>query len=226
MIKKGLLKKLVALSMVGIMSLAFVGCGEDSSSDKEDKEIETEADEEAEEVTEEETEEAVDEDAEEVVDEETEEDTEEVASEDGVLYDESTGEMNFNGVTATVPAGYTADESGVAAGTLSFVSSADTTANAIVVGVDNANTVTDVATAVSMFDSQIKAVYGDQCTSSEVTYNGNTVTEWVLDDAEGTYMGRSAVICDGTMLIYVEYVSMGTEVSVDDYFDFMDTLSY
>ena len=58
MIKKGLLKKLVALSMVAIMSLAFVGCGEDSSSDKEDKEIETEADEEAEEVTEEETEEA------------------------------------------------------------------------------------------------------------------------------------------------------------------------
>lgn len=223
MIKKGLLKKLVALSMVGIMSLAFVGCGDDSSSDKEDKEIETEADEEeTEEATEEETEEAVEEDAEEVVDE----DTEEVASEDGDLYDESTGEMNFNGVTATVPAGYTADESGVAAGTLSFVSSTDTTANAIVVGVDNANTVTDVATAVSMFDSQIKAVYGDQCTSSEVTYNGNTVTEWVLDDAEGTYMGRSAVICDGEMLIYIEYVSMGTDLSVDDYEAFMDTLAY
>ncbi len=225
MIKKGLFKKLVALSMVGIMSLAFVGCG-DTESDKDDKEIEVE--EETEEETEEDTE-AVEEDTEaeeEVVEEDVEEATEAEEAESGFEFDDATGAMSFNGATATVPAGYTYSEADSAASAATFMYQSEdmSVVNALVVGIDNANTVTDVETAVSMFDSQIKSVYGDQCTSSDVTYNGNAVTEWVIDDPSGGYQGRSAVICDGNMLIYVEYVSVGGDVA--DYEAFMNTLAY
>lgn len=188
--KKGLLKKITALSMVAIMSLGFVGCGD--SDKKEEKEEKKEP---------------------------------AVEFSEEVSFDEATGEFTYLGVGGTVPEGYTYSEDMTAAQTVSFLYQSEdmSVVNALVVNIDYKNQVAE-ADAIDQFDTQIKAVYGDQCTSKEVTYNGNKCTEWDIADPNGAYGGRSAVICDGEMLIYVEFVTVGDDAS--DYEAFMNTVVY
>lgn len=188
MFKKGLLKKLVAASMVAVMSLAFVGCGEE----KEEKTTEAKP----------------------AVEFSTE-----------VSFDEATGEFTYLGVGATVPEGYTYSEEMTTGETVTFMYQTEdaSVVNALVINIDYKNTVSE-KDAYDQFDSQIKTVYGDQCASSDVTYNGNDGKEWNLDEPSGAYKGRSLVICDGDMLIYVEYITVGGDVS--DYEDFADTIIY
>ena len=154
------------------------------------------------------------EDTEEDIKEDTTEDTEEenddVKETDSVL-----------GVSFKIPEGYVIDETNTDEDSLTYVHYYD--GSAFFVAVDNKNYSSE-ETMVEAFDAQIHSVFGDQCTSSTVSYNGNTGTEWNTDAADGSYDGRSMVICDGTMLIYVEYVTYyGT---LDDYTEVMESITY
>lgn len=118
------------------------------------------------------------------------------------------------GVSFKVPEGYEYSGDDSAEGSATFVDY--TKAGALVIGVDNKNTVDDESSVVETFDAQIKVPYGENVTYSSVTYNGHKATEWVLDNEEGGYVGRSLVICDGSMLIYIEFISYEGELSPYD----------
>lgn len=219
MFKKDLLKKLAVFAMMGIMTLSLVACGDEKKSgeDKDDvratvedtdDDVETEED-----TTEEETEE-------ETTEEETEEETTEDVSSDGLV--EGDGVATLDGFTFGVPAGYSTTDNVTAGVTnVTYVNDASTTA--FMVAVDTANLASE-DTAFDTFDAQIKTVFGDQCTSSSVNYNGYDATEWVTDAADGSYAGRSLVICDGSLLVYIEFVSYDGDVS--DWADVTAGISY
>lgn len=142
-----------------------------------------------------------------------------------VYYNESTGEFRYLGVSAYLPYGYVYSEDDSTDESLTFIYQTEDSSivNALVISIDYQNTVAN-DTVIEEFDSQIKMVYGNQCTSSNVTYNGNSGTEWNIDETSGSYEGRSLVICDGEMLIYVEYVTIGGTIS--DYEEFAETITY
>lgn len=124
------------------------------------------------------------------------------------------GMATLLGVSFKVPEGYEYSGDDSAEGSATFVDY--TKAGALVIGVDNKNTVDDESSVVETFDAQIKVPYGENVTYSSVTYNGHKATEWVLDNEEGGYVGRSLVICDGSMLIYIEFISYEGELSPYD----------
>ena len=224
MFKKDLLKKLAVFAMMGIMTLSLVACGDEKKSgeDKDDvratvedtdDDVETEED-----TTEEETEEETTE--EETTEEETEEETTEDVSSDGLV--EGDGVATLNGFSFGVPEGYTtADNPTAGVTSVTYVNDAGTVA--FMIAVDNANLASE-QTAFDTFDSQIKSVFGEQCTSSDVNYNGYDATEWVTDATDGSYAGRSLVICDGSLLVYIEFVSYDGDVS--DWADVTAGISY
>ena len=201
MFKKGLVKKVAVLAMMGIMSLSLVACG-----DEKEEKTTTEA------TTEMTTTEATEADL------EVSEDNS--AAEDSLVVSED-GTATFAGLSFVVPEGYESGASSSTANTVTFVNKTD--AASFVIAVDNANAMTEEA-AIEGFDAKILSVFGEQCTSSEVSYNNYTGTEWVTDAAGGTYDGRSLVIYDGSTLIYVEFVTYyGT---LDAYTELAESISF
>ncbi len=224
MFKKDLLKKLAVFAMMGVMTFSLVACGDDKKSgeDKDDvratvedtdDDVETEED-----TTEEETEEETTE--EETTEEKTEEETTEDVSSTGLV--EGDGVATLDGFTFGVPAGFSTTDN-VTAGVTNVTYINDASTIAFMVAVDTANLASE-QTAFDTFDSQIKTVFGEQCTSSDVNYNGYDATEWVTDAADGSYAGRSLVICDGNLLVYIEFVSY--DGSVSDWDDVTSGISY
>ncbi|MBP3622201.1 MAG: hypothetical protein J6J16_10610 [Lachnospiraceae bacterium] len=132
----------------------------------------------------------------------TEEITEEITEEAEPVIPEDAEE--FNGVYFVVPEGFTKDAAGSDATAVAYLNEEE--GIAFVMAVDTANSATESA-AMDAFDAQIKQVFGTHVTSSPVSYNGYSATEWVTDATDDSYEGRSLVICDGSLLIYVEYVS-------------------
>ncbi|MBQ8412012.1 MAG: hypothetical protein IJX12_00080, partial [Lachnospiraceae bacterium] len=106
---------------------------------------------------------------------------------------------------------------------VTYMKSDDVTA--FIIAVSGMEGLTEAA-VVSQFDSQIATVFGDQCTSSEVTYNGYTATEWDTNAPDGSYKGRSMVIADADAdkLIYIEYVTYSG--TLDAYYEFAKSFSY
>lgn len=208
MFKKDLLKRIAAVAMIGLMSFSLVACGEKDADDKSDK---TTASEEVSEkdTTEENTTEEITTEAD-VTDEDTTEETTEAAE----------GTDTFNGISFVVPEGFEKDASSDTT-SVTYVNTDD--AAAFVIAVDNNNVATE-AVAVETFDTQIKSVFGEHVTSSTVTYNGHNATEWVTDAEDGSYKGRSLVICDGTVLLYLEYVSYLGDIG--GYGEIADSISY
>lgn len=192
-------KRFVAALSLCAMAMSLIACGDKEEKETTTEEVTTEAT--TEEVTTEATtEEATDDDA-------TEEDTSSIEMDDN-------GMATLLGVSFKVPEGYEYSEDDSAEGSATFVNY--TKAGALVIGVDNKNTAFDESNVVETFDAQIKVPYGENVTYSSATYNGHKATEWVLDNEEGGYVGRSLVICDGSMLIYIEFVSYEGDLSPYD----------
>ncbi|MBP3622200.1 MAG: serine/threonine protein kinase [Lachnospiraceae bacterium] len=120
------------------------------------------------------------------------------------------------GVSFVIPEGFYLEKEDST--TISYVHD---DAIAFVIAVDDANTLT-TSDAISMFDEEIAATYGNHIYSYPVTYNGYSGIEWCTDSAEGTYLGRSLVFCEGDTLIYMEYVSYSGELT--GYDEFVDSL--
>lgn len=196
------LKRAVVLASVCVMSLSLVACG--------DKEKTT---------TEATTTEAATTEATEAP---TEEDTEEAGNDtsEGTVGDD--GSYTLSGMTISIPEGYEYSADNSSSSSATFVD--NTNGGALVIAVDNHNVMYNDSNVVEEFDKNIKAPYGDQVTHSPVTYNGHAGEEWVLDNEEGGYVGRSLVICDGSMMIYIEFVSYSG--SIDAYTEAVSTISY
>ncbi len=142
---------------------------------------------------------------------------EDVATEAEPVIPEDAEELN--GLYFVVPEGFTKD----ASSTSTSVTYVHESGIAFVIAVDNANQVGESA-AISQFDTQIKQVFGSQATYSSVSYNGYSATEWVTDAADGSYDGRSLVICDGSFLVYLEYVSYAG--GLDAYDELVESIVY
>lgn len=133
-----------------------------------------------------------------------------------------TGVVKFQGVTMQLPDGYeySADNSSIDAAC--FVSK-DTEA-ALILCVDVNNSAYNESNLESVFDSQIKAIYGDFVTHATQTYNDYEGIEWVLDDVNEGTCGRAFAYVDGKMLIYVEFFANGDQIA--DYEAAIKTLHY
>lgn len=201
------LKRAVVLASVCAMSLSLVACG--------DKEGKTEAPS-TEKKTEAPTEAPVE------ADTDTEGDTEEPGNDTSDNMVDENGNFTFNGVTIKIPEGFEYSEGDSSSSAATFVNY--DSSSALVIGIDNHNSMYNDSNVVEEFDKQIKVPYGDAITHSSVTYNGHAGEEWVLDNEEGGYVGRSLVICDGSMLIYIEYVCYTG--SVDGYTAAVKTIEY
>lgn len=200
----------VALSLFA-MAMSLIACGDKDEKETTTEEVTTEATTEA--TTEEVTTEATTEETSE--DDVTDEDSSEIEVDDN-------GMATLLGVSFKVPEGYEYSEDDSAENSATFVNY--TNVGALVIGVDNQNTAFDDSNVVETFDAQIKVPYGENVTYSSVTYNGHKATEWVLDNEEGGYAGRSLVICDGSMLIYIEFVSYEGDLS--PYEEAVNSLEY
>lgn len=143
--------------------------------------------------------------------------TTEATTEAGPVIQEGSEELN--GLYYVVPEGFTKD----ASSTSTQVTYMHNDGIAFVIAVDNANTATESA-AIDAFDAQIKQVFGTQVTYSTVSYNGYTATEWDTDAPDGSYEGRSLVICDGSLLVYLEYVTYVG--GLDAYDELVESLAY
>lgn len=154
----------------------------------------------------------------------TEEATEDEATPDDsaeIDLDEN-GVLTMSGVKITIPDGfeYSADDS--AENSATFVDYNNSAA--LVIGIDGNNTFYDDSNVVDAFDEQIKVPYGEDVTHSPALYNGHEATEWVLDNEDNGYVGRSLVICDGSILIYIEYISYGG--NLDSYTQAVSTIDF
>ena len=132
------------------------------------------------------------------------------------------GVLTMSGVKITIPDGfeYSADDS--AEDSATFIDYNNS--SALVIGIDGNNTYYDDSNVVDVFDEQIKVPYGENITHSPALYNGHEATEWVLDNEDNGYVGRSLVICDGSILIYIEYISYSG--SLDSYTQAVSTIDF
>lgn len=211
--KKNLFKKAVIVAMAGVMCLSLVACGKDDKKDKkttattasEDTGFDNPLDTSSEIIT-------PDTSVPDITTENTE-DTEDTTA------NTSSNTDTVNGVSFVIPDGYTKDSSS----TSTSVTYVNSEGAAFVVAVDKANAINE-ANAISQFDTQIKNVFGTQVTNSPVSYADYEGTEWVTDAADGSYKGRSLVICDGSVLIYIEYVSYVG--NLDAYSEIVESVQY
>lgn len=216
--KKNFLKKLAIFTMVGALSLSLVACDkDDDKKDKKEKKS-TESD-------------SGDGfggfgNGDAVID-----DGGDIGIDDGGdigIVPESSTEANvvdpnanygeFAGVSYIIPEGF--EENQKTDASVMYVNSSGI---AIMLAIDNNNSVTE-SVAFDQFDKQIKQVFGSQVTSSKTSFNGHSATEWITDNPDGSYVGRSVVICDGNMLIYIEYVSYAG--NFEGYSTLVDSITY
>ena len=145
---------------------------------------------------------------EEATEDETEISTEETTEEISVA---DNGSVTFQKVTMQLPEGfeYSPDNSSIDAAC--FVNSQSEAA--LILCVDTNNTAYDASDLEVVFDSQIKAIYGENVTHAPKSYNNIEGVEWILDDAEEGTSGRAFAIIDGNMLIYVEFFGYGDQIA-------------
>lgn len=146
--------------------------------------------------------------------------TEEETTEEVTVSDN--GSAIFKGVSIQLPEGYeySADNSSIDAAC--FMNSDKETC--LILCVDDNNTVYDESNLESVFDSQIKAVYGEQVTHDSKAYNELNGIEWVLDNETEETCGRAFVVMDGKMLIYVEFFGYGDQTA--DYEAVVNSMQY
>lgn len=189
MIKKSLIKKVAVLSMAVAMSLSMVACDKDNA-DKTEKEVTTEAPD-----TEAKTEERT-----EAEDETTEDITTEAASTEA--YVEDNGKLTVKHVTMDVPEGFGYYQN--VSGTIAYRTQEADASFAIYVEDDNSYAEEQIKDA---YLAQVKNVYGSQVTSETKTYGGHEYTVMDIDDPNGEFVGQAVILCEGSTLVYLEYVS-------------------
>lgn len=221
MFKKNLLKKAAIIVMAGVMSLSLVACDKDDKDDKKDKKTTTEN-------TAEDFDNPLDTqdniltpdvDMPDIENTDTQEPDVQEGTEGAISTPATSGTDTIGNVSFVVPEGYTKDSSS----TSSSATYVNSEGSAFVVAADNLNSISE-SDAISQFDTQIKNVFGTQVTNSSVSYSDFTGTEWVTDAADGSYKGRSLVICDGNNLIYIEYVSYVG--NLDPYYEIVESVQY
>lgn len=189
MIKKSLIKKVAVLSMAVAMSLSMVACDKEKA-EKTEKEITTEATD-----TEAKTEEKT-----EAEDETTEAVSTEAASTEA--YVEDNGKLTVKHVTMDLPEGFEFYQN--MSGTIAYRTQEADESFAIYVEDDNSYTEQQV---IDAYLAQVKNVYGSQVTSETKTYGGHEYTVMDIDATDGSYIGQAVILCEGTTLVYLEYVS-------------------
>lgn len=205
-------KKFAIVLSICAMSFGLVACG-----DKKEEETTTEAT--TKETTEETTEATTEE---ETTEEETTEEVTTEATDDITVDIDENGRFTLSGVSLVIPEGFEYSEADSSENAATFVNYS--TSAALVIGIEKNNSYYDENNVVEIFDEQIKVPYGDAVTYSATEYNGHAATEWVLDNADAGYVGRSLVIYDDSVLIYIEYVCYSG--SIDDYTKAVETIEY
>ena len=212
--KKNLLKKLAVFTMVGALSLSLVACDkdDDKKDKKENKSTESNSGDGFGGLG------GLDDIDAGVIDDGGNTDIVPESSTEANVVDPNANYGEFAGVSYIIPEGF--EENQKTDASVMYVNSSGI---AIMLAIDNNNSVTE-SVAFDQFDKQIKQVFGSQVTSSKTSFNGHSATEWITDNPDGSYVGRSVVICDGNMLIYIEYVSY--DGTFEGYSTLVDSITY
>ncbi|MDE6024828.1 MAG: hypothetical protein K2G45_05175 [Lachnospiraceae bacterium] len=203
MVKKNLFKKLAVLTMVGVMSLSLVACTE-----KKDKDMET-----ASPTSEQNTEDTNldNQDTEEATDTEEAVSTEAYTEEDGVL--------TVKHVKLNIPEGFEFFQN--MSGTITYATAASDKSFALYAEDNNTYGEEDITNA---YVQQVKNVYGDQVTTDTKTYNGHEYTVMNIDSPTGNFIGNAVILCEGSTIVYLEYVTTTDDKS--DFDTIMNSISF
>ena len=60
---------------------------------------------------------------------------------------------------------------------------------------------------IPLYVKSVQNSYGSQVVSEEKEYGGHTYTVMDIGSPEGQYAGSAAVLCEGSLIVYLEYVS-------------------
>lgn len=133
-----------------------------------------------------------------------EETTEYYYTEDGVLH--------VGCVSMTIPEGY--KEHSTIGKTVVYATEDSTCSFALYSESDNKYEHDDV---VNAYLTQIKATYGDSCTESEQEYYGHKYTVVNVDNPDGKFYGKVAVLCEDNIVVYIEALGVEPDNGVFDY---------
>lgn len=206
MIKKNLFKRLAVVAMVGIMSLSLVACTDDSGKKDDDTTASTVS-----------TEEATND-----VENDTEEDTEDTDTAEVVsteAYTEEDGVLTVKHVTLNIPEGYVFFQN--TSGTITYATEASDKSFAIYAEDTNTYGEEDI---VDAYVQQVKNVYGTQVTTDTKTYNGHEYTVMDIDDPSGNFIGNAVILCEGSTVVYLEFVTTTDDES--DFDTIMNSVSF
>lgn len=132
------------------------------------------------------------------------------------------GMVKFKGVSVVVPDGYVYSPENSSIDAACFMN--EESESVFVICVDSNNTVYTEQDYETVFDPQIKAVYGDEITHEEVMYNNHECVEWNLDSAGDENCGRALAVIEGNMMVYIEFFGYGDHVA--DYLAAVNTLTF
>lgn len=208
MIKKSLIKKLAVLSMALVMSLSMAACGDEDKENTE-KEITTEA-------VKNDTEAATESPSEEVTENDKTDTDEPVSTE---AYVEENGKLTVKHVTINLPEEFKFYQN--MNGTIAYATEAGDKSFALYAEDDNVYAADQV---VDAYVVQVKNVYGSQVTDEKKTYNGHEFTVMDIDDPDGKFLGQAAVFCEGSTVVYIEYVTTTGDESQFD--SMMNTITF
>lgn len=208
MIKKNLVKKLAVLSMTIVMSLSMAACGDDNKENTE-KDITTEA-------VKDDTEAATESRSEEGTEDDKTDDNEPVSTE---AYVEENGKLTVKHVTIDLPEEFKFYQN--MNGTIAYATEASDKSFALYAEDDN---VYDADQVVDAYVTQVKNVYGSQVTDEKKNYNGHEFTVMDIDDPNGSFLGQAAVFCEGSTVVYIEYVTTTGDESQFD--SMMNTITF
>lgn len=89
--------------------------------------------------------------------------------------------------------------------------------------VEDTNTYSDKE-VIDTYIEEVKNVYGSQATDEKKTYNGHEFTVMNIDNPDGDYIGNAAILCEGSTIIYIEYVTTTDDKS--DFDTIMNTIDF
>ncbi|MCM1273383.1 MAG: hypothetical protein NC225_02335 [Clostridium sp.] len=205
MIKKNLFQKLAVVAMVGVMSLSLVACTDDKGTKDGDTTASAVA-------SENDTE-----DIQAPDDNDAEGDTEEAVATEA--YTEEDGVLTIKHVKLDIPEGYAYFQD--MSGTVTYKTDASDKSFAVYAQDDNTYGEQDI---VDAYVQQVKNVYGDQVTTETKSYNGHEYTVMDIDSADGSYIGNAAVLCEGSTVVYLEFVTTTDDES--DFDTIMNSVSF
>lgn len=197
MIKRSLIKKLAVLGMALVMSLSMAACGDDDKKNTE-KEINTEAA--KDDTTESRSEEVTENDK---------TDTDEPVSTEA--YVEENGKLTVKHVTIDLPEEFKFYQN--MNGTIAYVTESGDKTFALYAEDDNVYAADQV---VDAYVAQVKNVYGSQVTDEKKNYNGHEFTVMDINDSNAKFYGQAAVFCEGSTVVYIEYVTATDDESQFD----------